>query len=283
MKGATHMHERTAALHKMDDSELLRALTDEFERAQRAGHDYGVLGLDQGADVLAVRSAFLRAAKSFHPGRFGQRTPEIRAASTALFVTIKKAYERASANAKTAGATKVAPAAPEPKASASRRIQVTRPSSLERSAESRSTSRPKAPMSPSRRVGRRARTLERLGVSAAPTRNASEVFSKLSDAEQDRDKRFRAAVTQCKRECFSEARVAFQALAIECPGDKRYRAYMHYAWAAEHAQHGDIARAQSEVERALALAPDLASAQQLCAQLASSGQQRGLFSKLFRK
>jgi hypothetical protein len=91
-----------------------------------------------------------------------------------------------------------------------------------------------------------------------------------------------AALDLMRRKLWGEARQAFQKLAISSPHEKRYRAYMHLARAREAHDAGKVDEARAEVQRALALDPDLPPAKRLLDDLPPEPS-GGLFKKIFKR
>ncbi|MCA9678980.1 MAG: tetratricopeptide repeat protein, partial [Myxococcales bacterium] len=91
-----------------------------------------------------------------------------------------------------------------------------------------------------------------------------------------------AAQDLLRRKLWVDARQAFHELAVSAPGEKSYRAMMHYARGREAQEAGRLDEARAELQRAIALDPDLAVAKRALDDLPPEPK-GGLFSKLFRR
>ena len=74
------------------ERELLATLQAELVQVQ-SQPPWTVLGISQGADDAAARSAFFAASKRYHPHAFARYAmPEIKAVVTQLFIVYKRAF-----------------------------------------------------------------------------------------------------------------------------------------------------------------------------------------------
>ena len=95
--------------------------------------------------------------------------------------------------------------------------------------------------------------------------------------------KFKASEELLRRKLWSDARQAFHRLAVAAPTEKRYRAHMHYARGREAQEAGRPDEARSELQRALALDPELFAARRALDDLPPEPDKGGLLSKLFKR
>lgn len=76
------------------EKEVLQRLRSELAALSDLG-DFAVLGLDEEADKSAIREAYFKFSKRYHPDLFARYgDPEIRKAVTEIFIRMKQAYDR---------------------------------------------------------------------------------------------------------------------------------------------------------------------------------------------
>ena len=96
------------------------------------------------------------------------------------------------------------------------------------------------------------------------------------------DAEWEAALDLMRRKLWNEARQAFQKLAVSMPHEKKYRAHMHLARAREAQDAGKLGEARAELQRALALDPELVPAKRALDDLPPEPS-GGLFKKIFKR
>ena len=237
------------------DEEVLSHLTSMLAQAEQKD-PFAVLGLGSPSTKEQLRAAFLTATKTYHPNRFARRSDTIRDVANRLFVRMKKAYEQALEKAPVSShSAPPAPAAP--------------------------------PLSENRAVRRRVtapRWPVRTRMGPKPPCTPESIVEEVSKREQDREKQFEMALAKLMRGECEAARKCFHQLAAECPSEKKYRAYMHYARGREWAAANEHSRAVAEYQRALSLEPELQMARSAMNNLSKKKERgRGLLSKLFGK
>ncbi len=120
--------------------------------------------------------------------------------------------------------------------------------------------------------------------SAPPARAASSPpATRAATSGPAGDPALEAAHDLLRRRLWSDARQAFHQLAIAAPGDKRLRAYMHYARGREASEAGRGDEARAELQRALALDPELTAAKRALDDLPPEPPRGGLVSRLLRR
>jgi hypothetical protein len=246
---------------------------------------HALLGVPADAPPAALRAAFLRLTKQFHPQKFARFSPDVIRLANEVFLTIKRAYDVTTTTTRAAGtgappnrvATTPGPAVP-PAAAAPRARPVTTPA----------TSAPP----PAQPPAARARTVPGTAApapvpgTARPSGAIPKVSAGAPPAPAPRpigpEAVFEAALELLRRTLWGEARQAFQKLAVSMPHDKRFRAHMHYARAREAQDAGKPDEARAELQRAVALDPDLVPAKRALEDL-SPEPRGGLFNKFFKR
>jgi curved DNA-binding protein CbpA len=74
-------------------SDEARELQEFFDRLSRARNHYEVLDLSRGVSGVQVKNAYHSLARRFHPDRFHQSDPQLRARVDSAFARIAQAYE----------------------------------------------------------------------------------------------------------------------------------------------------------------------------------------------
>jgi tetratricopeptide (TPR) repeat protein len=281
-----------------------------------------ILGIAVTASPDEARQAFLRLTKLYHPAKFARQTPEIVRIANDVFVTIKRAYEQLTGNGRGAGPrsatepptrptgaarTPSAPPPPGPGAPATppaaRAAAGARPASTPPAAAAparpstpaiaRSASPTAAPMRPHTPSPAPARPATAPTTTAPATRAATAAPStraattapatRAATTAPATDPALEAAHDLLRRRLWSDARQAFHQLAIAAPSDKRLRAYMHYARGREASEAGRGDEARAELQRALALDPELTAAKRALDDLPPEPPRGGLVSRLLRR
>jgi hypothetical protein len=257
-----------------------------LQMAPRLGEQpHSLLGVpaDAGPDVL--RKAFLRLTKQFHPQKFARFSPDVIRLANEVFLTIKRAYDQLSTAsavprpgvvASGTGAVRAAgTTAPPHRAATTPGPAVPPAAPPPRARPPATTPAPGAPPP-------RARTVPGTPAPVPGTMRPSAAIPKVTPPGPDAD--FEAAQDLLRRKLWSDARQAFQKLAVSIPQEKKYRAFMHYARAREAHDAGKLDEARAELQRALALDPDLVPAKLLLNDLAPEpGGGGGMFKKIFKR
>ena len=249
-------------------------LISELER-MRVASPSAVLRLSSDAGPTTARSAFLAMVKEFHPHRFAREPSEIQHMANEVFLLVKAAYD----------ALATAPKRPRrrKRGTTSPPVQPSRPSRAVRFKKVSRRSRPTTAPPP---IGDRPPAP---AASAAPSRqrrpsNHSQLVAALETEEQERAEKFREGVKLIKTGRPAEARELFRNLAINKPGEKKFRVYMHYAWGREHQGAGRFEDAAAEFRRALKLDPHFDDAIGALDEVSDAAEkQTGVFGRLFRR
>lgn len=254
-----------------DDETVIARLRAELERVRDAD-PAAVLGV---TDPAEARAAFLEATKTFHPSRFARRDGDVRRLANEVFLVIKDAYDRLSAQVVGGAddaAVEPAPERPRPKREPTAAEDATRRQARER-----------------RRDALRQRLVTE-GVAPAPPPRQTARIAAVADPTEPRidgdpEARFQLGLAQLQGGKLGEAAATFKALAVAVPSEKRYRLYMHYAWGRQAEAGGSDDEARAEYKRALGLDASFAPALEAMSSLRSAGKKKegGLFSKWFRK
>jgi len=234
---------------------------------------HALLGVAADAPPDVLRAAFLRLTKRYHPTKFARFSPDVVRLANEVFLTIKRAYDQLAA----------ASAVPRPTAVASGTGAVPQRGSGTIAPPSRTATTPGAAPparpKPATTVAPRARTVQGPAPAPAPARPTAAPPIAAAPADP-----FEAAMDLLRRKLWGEARQAFQKLAVAGPQDKRYRAHMHYARAREAMDAGRADEARAELQRALALEPDLERAKIALRELSPDPEPGGgLLKKIFRR
>ncbi len=241
------------------------------------GNPFQVLGITPYASGDGVRSAFLSAAKRFHPTLFALQNAEARELSNEVFMLIRRAYgELVDDERRRIWRDRVAGTAPTPKVDPPR----AEPPRAEPRAES---PKPEAPRPPAAKPeapgpdGGRRRL--RRGIPAPAPPQPKRDVQDLLDQVRTRPQRLEDAINHLRKGRFRQAREALHQIAAEDPQNKRVRTHLHFAWGMEHRETGNLEEAARELERALKLDPTFAEAEKALRELGKA--KRGLFSKIF--
>jgi curved DNA-binding protein CbpA len=230
--------------------EHLRAKLERLEGADARG----ALGLEPSAGEAEARAAFRALAKRYHPARFARSEREVVRLANEVFLRLREAHDELAAPlSRTPRASAPSPAAKG----------VPRPSPAH--------AEPAEARSRAQRGVRAARLARQLGYAAHPAETpARDLLAETRAAEARANEEFEAALAllEAGPSRASEARQALHALAAAHPRNRDYRAHFHCALAVERVASGRHAEAHAEIERALALSPDLPRALELRAQLA---------------
>lgn len=269
--------------------------------------------LDVAADAppAALRAAFLRLTKQYHPTKYARFSPDVVRLANEVFLTIKRAYDQLSAPAKVAAGT--GSVASRPAGSTAPPVRATtpphRPSQpLPRAPTVPATSTPRAPTAP---VGAppatpRPRADTPVGgtpkvsfnpptsppakptqpppVATPPTRSRPSSAPPPPRALTPLEQQLEPSMELLRRKLWADARQALLKLAVAQPQEKKFRAYMHYARGRESLDAGRPDEARAEWNRALGLDPDLAVVKRALDELPpepTSGP--GLLGRLFGK
>lgn len=225
----------------------------------------GVLQIAPGSGHRAVRAAYLETVKRYHPHRFARMGDEIESLANEIFLLVKEAYDQLSAEAP-------------------RRPRNTPPPRRSRRPSAAVTFRKR---SPAPRPERPDRSVKAPGPPVAPAPRArsgpADLIARLEVQEREQQSRFSAALQLLEVGRFGEARQAFRELATSNPGERRYRAYMHYAWGCEHQAAGRDDDAAAELRRALAIDHGFEAAQAALSRIEPESERPGLLGRLFRR
>jgi len=260
-------------------------LAAELER-MRVASPSAVLRLSPDAGIKTARSAFLAMVKEFHPHRFARQSGDVQQLANEIFLLVKGAYD------------KLCAAAPEVKKRTKRGgtsppIAASRPNRAVRFKRSRP--KPEAP------IAKKVATPIPAPVEAPVSEETEEATDEVNDAtrpanhsqlvaaleteEEERATAFRGGLKLLKAGRPAEAREIFRNLAVNKSSEKKYRVYMHFAWAREHHGAGRLDEAAAEYRRVLKLDPRLKDAIKALDEIAerTSGKQSGVFGRLFRR
>ena len=199
-----------------------------FARLERANDHYEVLNIGRMSTAEEIRDAYHELARNYHPDRFHQTDPAVRARVDAAFARIAQAYEALS-------------------------DESLRPA-YDKRLEAGQVTKPKA--EPAYSGLSKAEALFQKGKTALQQGRSGEGLRFLSEAAmiEPRTARYRAAYGRALREEPNNRRLAESelkaAIALE-PGNSAYRVIL----AELYQQNGLRRRAQSELERALAVDP----------------------------
>src|SRR5262249_37691533 len=239
-----------------------------------AGNPFQGRGMPPFASGDAVRSAFLAAAKRFHPTLFALQTPEARELSNEVFLLIRRAYgELLDDERRKIWRDRVTGTAPVPKVDPTKADppKVEAPPRPE-APKAPAAARPEAPPDPARRpLPRPPRGLP----PPQPKRDVKDLLEQV----RTRPQRIEDALQQLRKGRFRQAREALHLIAAEDPQNKRVRTYLHFAWGMEHRENGNLDEAARELERSLKLDPKFAEAEKALRELGKG--KKGLFSKIF--
>jgi tetratricopeptide (TPR) repeat protein len=237
----------------VDRRAVIEGLKGELDR-MRAASPAAVLKLSQDAGATTTRAAFLAMVKEFHPHRFARESREAQHLANEIFLLVKGAYDALCADApprprrRQRGTT--SPPAPTPRPIRAVRFKKIEPR------ESRSDPTPPVVSAPPR-----------------PS-NHSQLVAALETVEEERATTFRQGLRLLKSGRPAEARELFRDLAVNKPGEKKYRVYMHYAWGREHQGAGRLDEATAELRRALKLDPRLDLAIEALDEIAAAGGEK---------
>jgi CheY-like chemotaxis protein/Flp pilus assembly protein TadD len=81
-----------AATGSVPQAERIARLRGQLEQHRRQDH-YQALGVERSDSPAKIREAFVRAAKSFHPDRFADATPEVRELAGQVFARLSQAHD----------------------------------------------------------------------------------------------------------------------------------------------------------------------------------------------
>jgi curved DNA-binding protein CbpA len=245
-----------------------------------AGHPFQILGIPTVATADVVRSAFLAAAKRYHPTRFALLGQDARDVSNELFLLVRRAYseliddERRRAWREKVGGTGPAAALDPPRAE-SPRAEPPRvgpaPSPEPPNAAAKADAGAGAPEPPRRPLPRPPRGLP----APQPKRDVQDLLEQV----RTRPQRTEDALQHLRKGRFRQAREALHQIAAEDTQNKRVRTYLHFAWGMEHRESGNLDEAARELERALKLDPSFAEAEKALRELGKA--RKGIFSKIF--
>jgi len=118
---------------------------------------------------------------------------------------------------------------------------------------------------------------------AAPSRPSGVRAVTPASTPSAADDNFEQALDLLRRKLWNDARQAFHKLAVAAPHDKRYRSHMHYARGREAADAGRYDEARAELQRALALEPELQAAKRALEDLPPEPPTGGLLSRFFKR
>ena len=226
---ASSTHVATAAKRlNTNAADVLNDLKAFFARLERANDYYEVLDVGRMTSAEEIRDAYHELARNYHPDRFHQNDPGVRARADAAFARIAQAYETLSDELLRA--------------------------SYDKRLESGQATRVKA--EPAHSGLSKAETLFQKGRASRQQGRSAEALRFLSEAAmvEPRTARYRAEYGQALSEEPNNRRLAESelraAIALE-PGNPSYRVIL----AELYQQNGLRRRAQSELERALAVDP----------------------------
>ena len=212
----------TKAVDVLDDLKVF------FARLERANDHYEVLNVGRMSTTEEIKDAYHELARNYHPDRFHQNDPEVRARVESAFARIGQAYEALS-------------------------DESLRPAYDERLEAGQET---KTKAGPAHSGLSKAESLFQKGKTSLQQGRNAEALRFLSEAAvtEPRTARYRAAYGQALSEEPGNRRLAESelkaAIALE-PGNSAYRVIL----AELYQQNGLRRRAQSELERALAVDP----------------------------
>lgn len=257
------------------DEVVHERLQSELHRLRSAATSMEALGC---AEVSDVRSTYLAATKIFHPNRFARRHEAIRVLANEVFLELKKSYDRAKGEA------------------ASRALEETRTklaNEKQERHERRKNASSRPPVNPADRQElkdrRRSQLRDRLGTASgtqriAQVRAATDRNSSDSGSADLQEAEFEKALAILRTGDFAMAALAFKAVAVSRPSEKRYRLHMHYAQGRMHQSSGKVDEARAEYKRCLGLDASFVLAHESMASLPKEGKKKGsLMSKLFGK
>ena len=115
----------------------------------------------------------------------------------------------------------------------------------------------------------------------SPGESARKLFSDTEERVARQEDEFELALSLAERDLWSDARDAFQKLAVSNPKVKKYRLHLHYAWGREHEAAHRTDQAKAEFRRALTVDPTFERAK--LALDALSETKRGLLARLFKR
>jgi tetratricopeptide (TPR) repeat protein len=243
---------------------------------------HALLGVPETASPAMMRQAFLRLTKLYHPTKFARFSPDIVRLANEVFLTIKRAYDQLTAAPKpalAAGTSTQPVVRPTPARSATGTpsraptpptgipARATTPPIVPTSAPAPNRPSTPPPRAASPRVPTPAIGIPRAALTTPPTPEAE----------------LEAALELARRRLWADARQAFQKLAVASPQDKKFRAYMHWARGREAQEAGRNDEARAELQRALALAPDLTQAKVALDSLPQPPSDPGVLSRLFKR
>jgi tetratricopeptide (TPR) repeat protein len=277
------------------ESEARNALQAMAPRLGEAPH--ALLGVAPDATPEQLRAAFLKLTKQFHPTKYARFAPDVVRLANEVFLTIKRAYDQLTGPVRASGTGSIPAATPRPATTpgVAPRPGPTppRPSSATGSPPTRAATptpgqraqtpaprattpgtTPRAPSPPPR-----ATTTPGTG----PARGVPPTGAPRPAPASAADDAWEQAQDLLRRKLWGDARQAFHKLAVASPQEKRFRAYMHYARGREAHDAGRADEARAELQRALALEPDLAVAKRALDDLPPEPPSGGLLSRFFKR
>jgi curved DNA-binding protein CbpA len=274
-----------AAPGQVSPADIAETLRHELARLDHAD-PFATLGLGYEADGDAIRAAFLKLTKVYHPSRYARMERDVFRLANEVFLRVKDAYTRLSHPATREqvrrehgpqAATAVealgrAPTSPAPTTTAESAATRSRPST--QPPPTRAPARPTPAVTPppapdvaAAEAGKRTK------------RPSSEVVpDALRDTVRKRSEEFELALKLSRDGRLTEARQRLQKIAAEDPQNKKFRVHMHYLWGLEHEEAGQIENARAELLRVVKLDPEFKRAHEALDRLPGK---KSIFSKLF--
>jgi tetratricopeptide (TPR) repeat protein len=272
------------SLARGTDAEVWALLEAELKRLGRAD-PFQALGLGYEADESSIRQAFLTATKVFHPNRFARRDREVLRVANEVYLRVKQAYQaieqpdhRSQVLAKLGKGSASQRAVSEPPGTDRTRAVGTSPPARAATAPPRAAkARPPtaAPVEPPPSVSQR--------VPVRRETTAADVAQQVIERQRAAREELNLAKQQLLDGKLEDARKRIHALAAEHPGEKLFRAWLHYAIGRQREAASDHERARTEYRRALELDEAFAEARHAMERLPKEAPGGGLFSRLFRK
>lgn len=250
---------------------------------------HALLGVGEHAPPEALRAAFLRLTKQYHPTRYARFAPDVVRLANEVFLTIKRAYDQLRSPKPVAAGTQPLPRAtspsPAPQPPPVRAATSTpAPTPIARAVTAPTTALPRAVTAPIAAPPRPPASGRSPVLTPEPPRprasSAPPATKPLTPVEQALE----PAMELLRRKLWAEARQALLKLAVADPHEKRYRAYMHYARGRESQEAGKLDEARAEWQRATGIDPDLMVAKRALEDLPTDPPPSGgLIGRLFGK
>lgn len=195
--------------------------------ARFKGPPLAAFGLTAGADVAALRAAFMTLCKRYHPAKYARFAPTTVRLANEVFLVMRRAHDDL---ARTLSGASTPP-----------RRTATPPTGV--------------PITGVGGVPHRTATPPTGGAERGPSLNP-----KLGPPAAA-DPRFERALEHLRERRWAQARPLLSELSAGAPTDVRYRAYLHYLRGWEAFELGKDGEARAEWRRALACDPGLGMAQ----------------------